>query len=170
MFRTFLIMMVALGCSGCATILGGGGTEEVEITSDPSGADVIVDGTKRGKTPTTLDLSTKESHAIKLKKGCLEHEPIYTGKKAEVGWIVADAIFVVPTLYLSVGIDFATGAFYTFPNHRVSARLVDKCAKGGEAPATEGEGAEDDGQECLNKEYCDGKDNDCDGVIDEGCG
>ena len=58
---------LALVGSGCASIVHGSG-QVVSISSDPSGADVWVDGEKIGKTPVSPNLKRKRSHLVVLRK------------------------------------------------------------------------------------------------------
>ena len=51
--------------TGCGTIIHGT-TEQVGVTSSPSGATVEIDNTKIGETPLTQELSRKDSHSVKV--------------------------------------------------------------------------------------------------------
>jgi PEGA domain len=59
-----LFLLVAFG-SGCATIIQGS-TQEIPVTSSPTGATVSVDGSLRFQTPTKLQLTRKEPHRIEI--------------------------------------------------------------------------------------------------------
>src|SRR5262249_38808877 len=52
--------------AGCATITGGARDQEIEITSNPPGAAVVVDGQPRGTTPARMQLSRKTEHQVEL--------------------------------------------------------------------------------------------------------
>jgi len=55
-FPIALIVLALISLStGCASIVKGT-TQAVPISSDPSGADVLVDGNLVGTTPTTVEL------------------------------------------------------------------------------------------------------------------
>ena len=41
---------------------------QVRISSNPSGADVSIDGNARGNTPTTTELTARQSHTLKIEK------------------------------------------------------------------------------------------------------
>lgn len=60
---------VAIGIVGCASLLLGGCTNTVMITSDPSGASVSIDGVGCGETPLTAEVtwSAIERNHITLK-------------------------------------------------------------------------------------------------------
>ena len=46
-------LIVSLGMSGCATLFSGS-TDTITFTSEPDGAEVVVDGLSRGRTPVTI--------------------------------------------------------------------------------------------------------------------
>ena len=50
---------------GCATIMQGS-RQQMAISSNPSGAQVFLNGVERGMTPMVADLSRKEKHVITL--------------------------------------------------------------------------------------------------------
>jgi hypothetical protein len=57
--------VVALGSTGCATIMHGT-RQDVSITSVPSGAAVTINGQDKGKTPVAVELPRKDKHLLKL--------------------------------------------------------------------------------------------------------
>lgn len=65
---TLVASLFAFGVSGCATILWGT-TQNVEIRSTPSGADVFVSGKHKGKTPLEVEVPREKDFLnIVLKK------------------------------------------------------------------------------------------------------
>ena len=60
-----LALAIALTAIGCGTIIHGT-TQQVGVSSSPSGADVVVDRIDQGSTPVTVDLSRKDKHTVKL--------------------------------------------------------------------------------------------------------
>jgi len=52
-----------------------GTRQTVTISSEPSGANVTVDGNDAGTTPTSIKLARHEAHAISIKKGWLPALP-----------------------------------------------------------------------------------------------
>ncbi|RZL67101.1 MAG: PEGA domain-containing protein, partial [Rhodococcus sp. (in: high G+C Gram-positive bacteria)] len=52
---------------GCATIVKGT-NQRIPVASEPASADVLVDGTFAGKTPTAVLLKRKNDHLITVKK------------------------------------------------------------------------------------------------------
>lgn len=83
LFSIFLFPVIIFS-SGCATIFNGGGEKEIRVDSIPQGAEVLVEGVRKGKTPMTLTVNMERIHSINLR------HPKYaeTGAviKREVGW------------------------------------------------------------------------------------
>ena len=61
------IAVASLILSSCATIFKGS-TDDVNFSSDPSGAKVYVNGMLLGTTPVQLELKSKISYTIEFKK------------------------------------------------------------------------------------------------------
>lgn len=59
------IVFIALTVQGCATLMQGS-TQQLPVTSSPSGATVVVDGFQRLTTPTVTELSRKEPHRLEI--------------------------------------------------------------------------------------------------------
>ena len=78
MKRTLLLLVVSILAltfsSGCASIVGGGGSQEVTFNSSPDGAMVTIDGRAMGKTPFTLRIDRKSNQALKFEKD--GYEPV----------------------------------------------------------------------------------------------
>ncbi len=67
--KTFSMCGVALALlsTSCATIITGPGPEQkVRIASEPRGASVYIDGQYKGITPTSVPLTRKDHHALRL--------------------------------------------------------------------------------------------------------
>lgn len=63
----FLVLIQIFSFSGCATIVSGK-TQDFNIRTSPSGADVLIDGTIAGTTPMIANLIRKRRHEIVIKK------------------------------------------------------------------------------------------------------
>ena len=63
---TILILSVFF-LQNCMTIFRGS-SQSVPITSDPTGATIIVDGKERGQTPLSLRLKRKANHILRIEK------------------------------------------------------------------------------------------------------
>ncbi len=62
-----LAAILVVHLSGCATLFSKS-TRKVKVTSTPTGAEVIVDGTPRGQTPVTIELDNRKAHDIGIGK------------------------------------------------------------------------------------------------------
>ncbi len=80
-----LSVLISIQLSGCATILNGS-YQDIAISSNPSGATVIIDTSVYGKTPLVAKLSRKQSHIVKLElPGFVTYEaPIVQGTSGAI--------------------------------------------------------------------------------------
>ncbi len=62
------LAIVGMMTSGCATIVHLCSSEELSVSSVPSGAKVVIDGTERGVTPLATQVERKKDHAVVLTK------------------------------------------------------------------------------------------------------
>ena len=60
LLTTFLLALGSI-VSGCATIVHLGGNEELNVSSEPAGAKVVIDGTERGVTPLATKVERKKT-------------------------------------------------------------------------------------------------------------
>jgi hypothetical protein len=67
LLNALLIFSLLIFPSGCATIIHGT-TQDIEINTDPSGADLLVDGQKRYKSPATISLARRDEHIVEVSK------------------------------------------------------------------------------------------------------
>jgi hypothetical protein len=69
-----------------------GTKQQIGISSNPSGANVIIDGKNFGNTPLTAELSRKDNHIVKIElDGFLPYETTLTKKVS--GWVAGNIIF-----------------------------------------------------------------------------
>lgn len=113
-----LLLSFILLISSCATIFKGT-SEEVRFSSDPSRAEVWINGIKRGETPFSLKLESKENYVIEMRKEGYESVTRNITNHIGAGWIVLDVIAgLVPVV-----VDAATGAWYSLDQNNVDAIL-----------------------------------------------
>lgn len=63
-----LISIAILSLSSCATVFTGT-SQKLSVTSDPPGADVVINGINKGQTPVTIDVKKElTGQPIELKK------------------------------------------------------------------------------------------------------
>ena len=68
LFKTICVLaLVGTLSSGCATLFNGT-SDRVRIVSDPSGAEVYVDGVREGVTPLNKSFASKYDHQVVLRK------------------------------------------------------------------------------------------------------
>jgi hypothetical protein len=122
--RLFLPLVITLSlffCGGCATIVKG--THQIiPVSSDPSGAAVLVDGQRMGSSPTTLNLSRKVNHVVTIESEGYEVENIAISRS--IGGAVAGNI--VAGGFIGWGVDAATGAQYNLYPESINVRLRKK--------------------------------------------
>lgn len=113
-----LVILTVCIFGGCATLFKGSGST-VDFSSDPTGAQVYVNGVPRGTTPINLKLESKKTYTIEFKKDGFETKTYTITNHVGVGWIVLDVLFgLVPVI-----VDAATGAWYELDQDAVNAVL-----------------------------------------------
>jgi len=65
--RAVAVVFFIIITTGCASIVKGS-TQSIPISSDPPGADIIVDGSLMAQTPTNLKLKRKHDHLVTIQK------------------------------------------------------------------------------------------------------
>ena len=113
-FLGALILAALLsGSTGCATFVTGGGPDQkIRITSQPTGAKVYIDGDYKGTTPTSVNVTRVDNHAVRIVlEGYAPYErTIKTGFNP---WIFGNTVlalaFIIPGVAGAV-IDVLDGA------------------------------------------------------------
>lgn len=96
-----LCTLVAFGAAGCS--FAGPQTQMLTINSDPSGADVIINGRTVGKTPLQYEVDRGQDAMIQISKAGYRTEHIGTTRSlSEMGWldIVGGCFLIVPWIGL----------------------------------------------------------------------
>lgn len=112
------LLVVSFIFTSCATIFRGS-TDDVNFSSDPTGAKVYVNGNLLGTTPFQIELKSKNSYTIEFKKDGYETKTVVLNNSVGGGWIVLDILGGV----LPVIIDAATGNWYSLDQEHVNAVL-----------------------------------------------
>jgi hypothetical protein len=103
---------------GCATIMHGS-TQEIGISSSPTGASIIIDNELRGNTPLVVNLSRKENHIIRIEMA--DYEPFeITTTKSVSSWIWGNIVFGG---LIGLIVDASTGGLYKLSPEQVEATL-----------------------------------------------
>lgn len=108
---------------GCAALFNSS-TKDVSLNSDPSGATVLVDGNRRGTTPTTLELDNNSSHTVTFQMDGHENMSCEIGTSVGAGWVILDVLGGV----LPVVIDAATGKWKSLEKGSCNVQLPEASA------------------------------------------
>lgn len=111
------ICVVLLAC-GCATIMHGT-SQEISISSVPSGAEVIVNGQTHGLTPVVADLKRKDQHLIQIQLDGYQPFEIRLVRRTS-GWVWGNIVFGG---LIGLAVDAITGGLYKISPDEVRAEL-----------------------------------------------
>jgi len=129
-------LLASMLLAGCATLFSGT-SDDIRFESDPSGAEVVIDGIERGETPTTVTVSRD---AFNDKRVTLQKE----GYQDEVFRLRKDfATVAVLNLgnFLFWGIDALSGAMFKYQPTQYSQEL-DRASTGNLMKDSDSKGAE----------------------------
>jgi hypothetical protein len=112
------MVSVVLGASGCGTIIHGS-SQQVSITSVPTGASVTVDTTAYGNTPVTVKLRRKDQHIIKILLDGYQPFELMT-KRSTSGWVWGNIVFGG---LIGLVVDASTGGMYQLSPEQIEATL-----------------------------------------------
>jgi len=118
LFSALFCLFVVFVFTQCATIIHGS-KQSVSISSNPSKANVTIDGKEMGITPLTLKLARAEHHTVVINlAGYMPYETKLTRKVD--GWIAGNIIFGG---LIGLVIDAAGGGMYKLTPDQVQAEL-----------------------------------------------
>lgn len=117
----FTLAALFLLYSGCATIFSGG-KEDISLSSEPSGAKVLVNGQNEGVTPTTLAFKKGKEYTIEFVKDGYHSKTLRLTYSIGAGWLILDILSGL----LGVIIDAATGNWNGFDLNSYKANLEAK--------------------------------------------
>ena len=113
-----LIFMLMIFLSNCATIFKGT-TTDVNFKSDPTGAEVYVNGQKMGTTPVELKLESKNTYNIEFKKEGYESKIYNITNHVGPNWVILDVLCgLVPVV-----VDAATGSWYYLDQDSINVMM-----------------------------------------------
>ncbi|MBM4289812.1 MAG: SHOCT domain-containing protein [Deltaproteobacteria bacterium] len=117
--RSFVMIVMALGLlQGCATIIHGT-TQDVAITTDPAGAELVVDGRERYRSPAKITMKRKEDHVVEVNKAGFQKETVNIKSVlsgAVAGNIIAGGL-------IGWGVDAVSGGQYRLVPEHINLRL-----------------------------------------------
>ncbi|MDX2128126.1 MAG: PEGA domain-containing protein [Chloroherpetonaceae bacterium] len=109
---------VFLTFTGCASIMSGS-SQDIAISSTPSGASITVNNVILAKTPAKVKLKRKDEHKIKLDlAGFLPYEVVLT--TSSNGWVWGNILFGG---LIGLAIDAITGAMYSLEPNIINAEM-----------------------------------------------
>lgn len=118
MKKLFVVGIILLTFQSCATIFKGS-TDAVNFTSEPSGANVYINGMNMGKAPIQLELKSNKTYNIEFKLEGHETRNVILNNSVGAGYIVLDILFgLVPII-----VDAATGDWYSLDQEHVNMIL-----------------------------------------------
>ena len=128
-----LLLCPALGLVGCATILGGGPSQPVSLSSDPTGADFMIKSSNglqmgSGKTPQTLRLPRKNEYQVDFTVPGYQPQSVALAKGVN-GWIWGNLVL---GWIIGFGVDFLTGSAYKLEPAQVQVALARQTGENGE--------------------------------------
>ena len=114
----FGVVLFIMALIGCASIMHGT-SQEVGISSTPSGAKVSVSSQSFGTTPVIVNLKRKNNHIIKIElEGYLPYETTLTKKVS--GWVWGN---IVLGGLIGLAVDAISGGLYTLSPEQIQAEL-----------------------------------------------
>jgi uncharacterized protein YceK len=116
-----LSLVVVLLVSGCATIILSS-SQQVGISSSPTGASVTIDNEPKGETPIVAKLSRKDNHIIKIELEGYEPFEIKTTRSTS-GWVWGNIVFGG---LIGLAVDAITGGMYIIKPDQIEAELEKK--------------------------------------------
>ena len=117
-FYKAVVIILVLQLMGCATIFKGTNSH-LGMHSNPSGAEVFINGKYIGKTPITLKLSSKSTYMIEFRKEGYKTITRNVTNKVGAGWVILDVLAgLVPVI-----IDAVTGSWYHLDEKNVDVQL-----------------------------------------------
>lgn len=102
----------------CATIIHGT-SQEVGISSQPTGATITVDGQITGKTPVAAKLSRKDMHKVAITMEGYQPFEITTTRRTS-GWVWGNIVFGG---IIGLAVDAISGALYDVRPEQIAAQL-----------------------------------------------
>jgi len=116
--NALLTLFLLIALNGCATIIHGT-TQDIGITTDPSGADLLVDGQLHYKSPAVITMKRKDDHTVEIS------QEGYKSEKIDIKGTISAAVLgdFLAGGAIGYGIDAATGAQRRLVPEKVEVRL-----------------------------------------------
>ncbi len=131
LFALAFIVIVSLLGGGCASIVKGT-TQPIPVSSDPTGADVKLDGNRVGQTPMTVEVKRKSDHLLTIEKSGYQPESVAITRN------VGGAVFgnILAGGLVGWGVDAISGAQYNLTPATINITLKSIALGSTTEPAT----------------------------------
>jgi hypothetical protein len=93
MLRPLALVLSLFVLSSCATVFEKR-SRSIMVTSNPPGADIIVNGTARGVTPARIRVSNHEQLAVSIRKEGFHGGGCYVNTSIAPVWIIGDLALI----------------------------------------------------------------------------
>ena len=122
--RGVIAGVAAVATVGCATIMHGT-SQNIGISSSPTGATVTVDNKPLGNTPLFADLKRGEGHVVTIEMAGYEKSQL-TLTKSVSGWVWGNIVFGG---LIGLAVDAISGGLYNLSPEQLNAELRKNGAK-----------------------------------------
>jgi hypothetical protein len=118
LYSALLTLFLLIALNGCATIIHGT-TQDIGVTTDPAGADLLVDGQDHYKSPAVIAMKRKHDHTVEIS------QEGYKRAAVEIKGTISAAVLgdFLAGGAIGYGIDAATGAQRRLEPEKVEVRL-----------------------------------------------
>lgn len=119
------VLILSIGIGGCATLVGGGSSQAVQLTSAPTGARFVVKSSSglqmaSGAAPQSVRLPRKNEYQIEFTVPGYQTQSVSLSRGTN-GWIWGNLVFGWVVGFI---VDFATGSAYKLEPAIVEVTLV----------------------------------------------
>lgn len=121
--KPLVALAAAVVVTGCATIMHGT-SQDVGISSSPTGASVTVDNKQSGQTPYVAKLSRKNAHIVRLSAPGYAPADLTLTRKTS-GWVWGNIVFGG---LIGLAVDAISGGLYNLTPEQLSATLAKESA------------------------------------------
>ncbi len=118
MARMLLVTLTTV-FSGCAAIFSSGPTA-LDFSSDPEGAEILVNGEPQGTTPVKLELHADQNYVVTFRKDGCQDAVVPLETHVQAGFVVLDILAGV----IGVAVDAATGEWKEFNDRTPYVQMV----------------------------------------------
>ena len=113
-----ILLITGFTFQSCATLFAPK-KNTLTVTSNPGGADVVINGYKMGETPLELSLAPNQAYTIEYKKDGYDNAVKVVNIKVGPIWVVLDVLAgLVPAI-----IDAATGSWNELETDQINVML-----------------------------------------------